>query len=52
MISSDNGVGAFPNALSAVIDTLAERGGAEAWLRSIGVVDTQLTTLRARLAPR
>jgi protein-tyrosine phosphatase len=40
-------VGAYPDALDAVLDEIAERGGAEAVLKSIGITDAELDVMRS-----
>ncbi len=40
-------VGAYPDALDAVLDEIAQRGGAEAVLKSIGITDDELTVMRS-----
>lgn len=41
-------VGAYPDALDAVLDEIAQRGGAEAVLKSIGITDAELDVMRSR----
>lgn len=40
-------VGAYPDALEAVLDEIAQRGGAEAVLKSIGITDAELDVMRS-----
>lgn len=40
-------VGAYPDALDAVLDEIAQRGGAEAVLKSIGISDDELAVMRS-----
>ena len=40
-------VGAYPDALDAVLDEIAQRGGAEAVLKSIGITDAELAVMRS-----
>ena len=47
LLSQPN-VGAFPNSLDAVLDDIAQRGGAEAVLRDVGISDEELAVLRER----
>jgi protein-tyrosine phosphatase len=46
MLSQPN-VGAYPNALDAVLDEIEQRGGAETVLKSIGITDEELAVMRA-----
>jgi Tyrosine phosphatase family len=41
-------VGAYPDSLAAVLDTIERRGGIESYLRAAGVSDGALATLRTR----
>ncbi|HEX2875814.1 MAG TPA: tyrosine-protein phosphatase, partial [Polyangiaceae bacterium] len=40
-------VGAYPDALDAVLDEIAQQGGAEAVLKSIGITDAELDVMRS-----
>jgi protein-tyrosine phosphatase len=44
-------VGAYPNSLDAVLDEIAQRGGAEAVLKSIGITDAELEVMRSHAMP-
>lgn len=46
LLSQPN-VGAYPNSLTAVLDDIEQRGGAEAVLREMGISDAELAVLRA-----
>jgi hypothetical protein len=48
MLSQPN-VGAYPNALDAVLDEIEQRGGAEAVLKSIGITGEELAVMRAHV---
>ena len=45
---SERFVGAYPDALDAVLDEIQARGGAEAVLKNAGVTGSQIATLRAQ----
>jgi protein-tyrosine phosphatase len=45
LLSQPN-VGAYPNSLDAVMDDIAQRGGAEAVLRDLGISNSELAVLR------
>jgi hypothetical protein len=47
-LSAQAGVGAYPAGLAAVLDEIEAEGGIGAYLRRVGVTDTQLAVLRAR----
>lgn len=45
-------VGAYPNALEAVLDEVERRGGAEQVLAELGVTDEEVSVLRARASAK
>jgi hypothetical protein len=47
LLSKPN-VGAYPDALAAVLDEVRQRGGAEAVLRELGISSAELAVMRQR----
>lgn len=48
MLSQEN-VGAYPNALDAVLDAIEQRGGAEAVLTTLGITTDELAVMRSHI---